>query len=354
MLRVLGAVVMSLAAALPVPVGDDVAVLSARLRDPKLALEERDQIRERLLGLGEEGARVLQRHLEEQSDKLDGKASKHERRYLADVERGSRKTIEARLTKARLVEVERLQKELGKLRSDPLLSKERVHEVGDPALLRLKELLDVTIDDVTQHDPDLATERQRLVEELFELEETFRWWQRCNAALPERKQSKALSDPSPRWPAIEAAEWWTCRMATPMSQVDRATFEQNRVLERELPEPEEALGIFDLNLLRVRVGLNALLIDVKLCNASRDHSNDMRTLGFFAHESPVEGKKTPWERAARAGTSASGENIAAGQSTGEGANRAWWYSPGHHKNMLGGHSRVGLGRSESLWTQMFG
>ena len=74
----------------------------------------------------------------------------------------------------------------------------------------------------------------------------------------------------------------------------------------------------------------------------------------FAHESPVEGKRTPWDRAARFGTSASGENIAGGQTTGAGANLGWWYSPGHHKNMLGGFGRVGLGRSGELWTQMFG
>ena len=42
------------------------------------------------------------------------------------------------------------------------------------------------------------------------------------------------------------------------------------------------------------------------------------------------------------------ENIAAGQDTGEGAIHAWWHSPGHHKNMLGGHGRVGLGRRDPL------
>jgi len=76
--------------------------------------------------------------------------------------------------------------------------------------------------------------------------------------------------------------------------------------------------------------------------------------GFFAHDSPLEGRETPWKRAAQEGTSASAENIAAGQATGEGAISAWWYSPGHHKNLLGGHARIGLGRHEETWTQLFG
>jgi uncharacterized protein YkwD len=80
----------------------------------------------------------------------------------------------------------------------------------------------------------------------------------------------------------------------------------------------------------------------------------MQRLGFFAHESPVEGKRTPGDRAAKAGTSGGAENIARGQRTAKSANQAWWYSPGHHKNMLGGHARIGLGRKDDFWTQMFG
>jgi len=70
--------------------------------------------------------------------------------------------------------------------------------------------------------------------------------------------------------------------------------------------------------------------------------------------SPVPGKKTPWARAKRFGTSAHAENIAAGANTGADTIRLWWYSPGHHKNMMGGHARVGLGRHKKTWTQLFG
>lgn len=358
MLRVLAVLCLSLG--VPAPTsgpffrGDDVATLSARLRDTRLSFAEREALREQLVALGEDGARALQRNLEERAGRIEERAQKHEKRHLAELEREARKLVESRLTKSVQGELEKLRKQVAELRADPQLSKERIHEVGDPARERLAQLLDVSIDDVLAAQAELNAARQVLIEDLFELEEDFKWWTRCNDLLPERKRSKALADPTARWPEIERAEAWICRMATPMSNADRETLLRNRDLERQLAEPEEAAGILDLNVLRIHLGLNALSLDLKLCDAARDHSSDMRTLGFFAHESPVEGKRTPWDRAARFGTSASAENIAGGQVTGAGANRGWWYSPGHHKNMLGGHARVGLGRSETLWTQMFG
>ena len=127
---------------------------------------------------------------------------------------------------------------------------------------------------------------------------------------------------------------------------------RSRLVERI--DPEEAAGIRDLNRIRLLLGLNVVAIDVKLCRAARDHSHDMRTKKFFSHTSPVPGKATPAARARRMGTSANAENIAAGTKTGPGANRMWWHSPGHFKNLLAGHRRIGLGRDEKTWTQMFG
>lgn len=123
---------------------------------------------------------------------------------------------------------------------------------------------------------------------------------------------------------------------------------------KNVPE-EEARGIEEANMWRMLVGLNALELDPKLCEASRDHSKDMAEKGFFAHQSPVSGKTTPWDRAKNFGTSASGENIYMGSSNPESANKGWFFSPGHHKNLFGAkHARIGLGRHGSHWTQMFG
>ena len=92
---------------------------------------------------------------------------------------------------------------------------------------------------------------------------------------------------------------------------------------------------------------------MKLCAAARDHSKDMATLGFFAHESPVEGKRTPLDagRALRDDGRGREHRRGAGDRACGGA--CWW-PPGHHKNMLGGGSRTALGRHGSHWTQLFG
>jgi uncharacterized protein YkwD len=68
----------------------------------------------------------------------------------------------------------------------------------------------------------------------------------------------------------------------------------------------------------------------------------------------VPGKKSFTDRAKLFGTSASAENIAAGYHDGKAANQGWFHSPGHHKNMLGKHKRVGMGQSGAHYTEMFG
>lgn len=149
------------------------------------------------------------------------------------------------------------------------------------------------------------------------------------------------------------------RIATEASDLPRdglRVLEKNRKIAEDDEVPEaEARGIEEANLWRLLVGLNALELDPKLCDAARDHSKDMAEQGFFAHDSPVPGKRTPWDRAKNFGTTASGENIYAGSANPSGANKGWFFSPGHHKNMFGGgHRRIGLGNHDRHWTQLFG
>ena len=80
----------------------------------------------------------------------------------------------------------------------------------------------------------------------------------------------------------------------------------------------------------------------------------MKEHGFYYHYSPLPGKKTPWDRAKRCGTSANAENIARGQRTAEQVVLAWWRSPVHHQNMLGRQQRIGIGYHEGHWTEMLG
>lgn len=119
-------------------------------------------------------------------------------------------------------------------------------------------------------------------------------------------------------------------------------------------DPEEARAILELNLARNLLGLPALLIDLNLCAAARSHSADMEKLHFFSHESPVEGKKTPSDRAKLFGTRADAENIFMGSTSGKSAHEGWFRSPGHHRNQMSNQVRVGVGRNGKYFTQMFG
>ncbi len=144
-----------------------------------------------------------------------------------------------------------------------------------------------------------------------------------------------------------------------LSGLDRKglrVMEKNRKAaeKAKVPEPERK-GVEDANIMRLLAGYNALEIDPKLCAAARDHSKDMETHNFFAHNSPVKGKTTPWDRAKNFRTTASGENIYMGSTDPLAANRGWFFSPGHHRNMFKpGHKRIGLGQHNNHWTQLFG
>lgn len=119
-------------------------------------------------------------------------------------------------------------------------------------------------------------------------------------------------------------------------------------------DEEEFRAILGLNQFRMRSGLRPLLIDLLLVLVSRGHSSDMQRFGFFSHNSPVSGKGTFSSRARQLGASASAENIYMGSYSGNAANNAWINSSGHRANMLGGYSRVGVGRIGGFFTQMFG
>jgi uncharacterized protein YkwD len=112
-----------------------------------------------------------------------------------------------------------------------------------------------------------------------------------------------------------------------------------------------------LNRERVVCGLLPLVLEEKLSDACRGHSEDMARLGFFAHESPVEGKKSPWDRARLAGFAGngSGENIYMGSTSHTGAYHGWFGSDGHRFIMFSsGPDVLGLGIAGTRWTLMTG
>ncbi len=135
-----------------------------------------------------------------------------------------------------------------------------------------------------------------------------------------------------------------------MTAGQHRVLEQNQYLAKNI-QPAEAAGIRQLNEWRISAGLNPLIIDPKLCAAARDHCKDMAAMKFFSHTSPVTGKETPWKRAKNFGTAARSENIAINGSV-KGANKSWFHSPGHHKNMFGPHQYAGLGNHGKHWALM--
>lgn len=132
---------------------------------------------------------------------------------------------------------------------------------------------------------------------------------------------------------------------------DQGILRDNLALKGRI-RPAEYEVILRTNLYRVLMGRNALRIDVKLCEAAREHSTDMKKHDFFSHDSPLKGKRTPQDRAARHKTDCRAENIAIA-GTASAAFWGWFHSMGHHRNMMGEWSKIGVGNCEDRWTENF-
>lgn len=362
------------------------------LRDRRSELAEVEVAVEELLTLSSDSCVLLGRHLE--------RVLKRERKHNA---RGQEEMLKAFIRSANRLLAERLEGE-GQERVDGArrsilqaarskgLAKDTIKKVSQPALEFLQEILLLRPAQVWDSDEEVFDQWVVHLDALDLEVLHFSWLVRARdelLRLDKKRAAEAFKDQGdPRRFESELFRDldWEATLTTPMTPKDREVLESNRRLappvdgvrveetgepqgepkpgsrsERtELPEPlpalnpEESRGIFALNRLRILLGLNALHADLALCAAARDHSEDMVKHGFFAHDSPVSGRETPWKRAAARGSSAGAENIAAGQRTGEGATRAWWFSPGHHKNMLRSATRCGLGNHRSHWTQLLG
>lgn len=246
-----------------------------------------------------------------------------------------------------LEEVARLRQGVLSLQEQPGFSKEMIISRGDPAMQQLAAAFVVGRREVLVDSRRLQEQRQQL------MAAGLLWEQLAKVLYQMTPPENRQTSPPSFQQYLEGEEELAVGMAIPMSAQTRKILSANARLSSQL-DPEESRAILALNLTRNLLGLNALLIDMKLVAAGRDHSADMRRLEFFDHESPVPGKKTPWDRARNFGTEASGENIAAGYPDGRAVNLGWFHSPGHHTNMLGKHRRVGVGRSGTYYTQMFG
>lgn len=269
--------------------------------------------------------------------------------YSAKFSQAAGKLAQKKIGSVNLEEVQRLRTTVLELQNRPDFSKELIEREGDPALKKLEEIFVVDRQEVLNENASLVKERESLSElgRLWEKTATYLYEQTPES--PEKPKEKPSFESY-----LAGEETLACGLAAPMDPHTREVLAVNARLAAQL-QPEEARAVLALNLTRNLLGLSALSIDLRLCETARDHSADMQRLNFFAHESPVEGKKTPWDRAKRFGTTASGENIAMGYHDGKAVNMGWFHSPGHHKNMLGkGHTRVGMGQAGSYFTELFG
>ena len=236
--------------------------------------------------------------------------------------------------------IEKLRKTLTDLRHDPDLSKEQLHDIGLPALDELnRECRERAATTAAQ-----TAKKARAAESLRQLISVLKSLQ--DPTLPDA--------PSPFQDVLLKAEGVLNQLSSPEEEQARAVLAENQAMASQFPADLRS-GMDAVNAVRMTCGLLPLLYDAKLCTAAHGHSRDMLVNDFFSHESPVEGKKTPWDRAKLAGTTASGENIYMGSNVSIDAIKAWFLSPGHHKNMLSeSPRRQGLGHEGKYWTQMFG
>ncbi len=215
-----------------------------------------------------------------------------------------------------------LQSKVLTLRTRDDLTKETIVSVADPAMKQLAAVGFVDIDNVLRSSSKLAGQRTRLLE-------IGQSWERCAAYEWEQTPAGEGKLPAPPKFAdyLRAHEELAALLTTPLDKEAQGVLAGNAKLAGRL-DADEAKAAGHCNLSRILLGLRPLAIDLKLAAAARDHSSDMKRLGFFAHLSPVAGKRTPDDRARRFGTTGDGENIFHGSSDGRAAHDAWFRQPG--------------------------
>ncbi|MCH2105008.1 MAG: CAP domain-containing protein [Planctomycetes bacterium] len=335
--------------------GPSVRTLMRQFRNARGLWEERDAAARELVTKGPDAARQLASAASTEFHRRHKKWVQAHKSYLSLYQREATRVGTERLRSAPAGEVEKQREKLLKYSRSSSLTKDQVKRYCDEALFALEGLLQVSAAGLLDESERLREEQGGLLDEAMDLEWLAEVWDLAVVFAPEAEIAKLEACAFGReiYKELRETEELMALSGVATEARDKSVLADNQAIAGELL-PEEYKGLFELNRIRILAGIGALKIDAKLCLAGRDHSKDMVEHDFFSHTSPLPGKRSPGDRARLAGTSGGGENIAAGQETGGGAIRAWWYSPGHHRNMMGGYGRVGLGQYEDHWTQMFG
>jgi tetratricopeptide (TPR) repeat protein len=94
-----------------------------------------------------------------------------------------------------------------------------------------------------------------------------------------------------------------------------------------------------------------LILDNCLVTTTQKYAELCLKEKHFSHTGPD--GSSPWKRASDEGCYADGENIAWGSSTVKGALNQWMNSTGHCKNIMGYHTKMGIGNAGTYWVQLF-
>ncbi|MCG8583451.1 MAG: CAP domain-containing protein [Pirellulales bacterium] len=228
------------------------------------------------------------------------------------------------------------------------LTKELLQQKAVPALEALRKLLMIDPREVLESDAKLTAQRERVVA----LANQLRRCDKALASLDPKVEPLPAASPEEQLADDERA---ALIQSLPISSASKATFAANAKRAARL-DPRSVAAMRQCNLTRALLGLRVLSIDPRLMQAAKMHSEDMAKHDFFDHMSPVPGRKTPSDRARLARTTASGENIFMSTRPISGAqvNENWFVSPHHHIVMLADHLRIGVGRHENHFTEMFG
>ena len=291
---------------------------------------QREKAAGKLLRLGPTGAKKLRRII---AADLPHRTADYKKAFY-------NKARSIGVAKYRATGSARVEKWRAQFKSLGAVTKESILARGGPPMDALYEALVPNRKEILEKNMSLTDRR----EELISLDSIL---EQCNTVL------KLKSEPSKLPETLEQQETLISLMCTYMSSAQRKPTE-TALKQFGKMAFEEWHAFVHLNVIRVMLGLRPMQLDLRLAAAGRDHSKDMYERKFFAHESPVPGKKTPWDRAARQGVKASGECIAAGMASGPSAIRGWFFSPGHHKIIMSGAAKVGIGKYGRHWTLMTG
>jgi cysteine-rich secretory family protein len=315
------------------------AQLEALAREARGSLDKsRLEAWEKLLSSGEDGVKLLAPIVAEKLDR--------DRRSLEEWFKGPHMAAVRRKVEESLVE--RRKEALACIFDRKRYPEENHGAVGQPEVDRLVDLVRKVWDHPAVFARTLFPDADALARAL---EEDVVYLETCGGKAPAE---------------LDSVDHWLARFDEPLAcrhmGITQQQIEWNDAIEKYHAEelltsadPEELACMQATNAYRRMMGMKSLEIDERLVRAGRKHSEEMKSLGYFAHDSPVAENKSPGLRCAREGYPGAGaENIAAGMQHGEGAFEGWYRSSGHHRNLLGGHSQIGVGRCETLWTQDFG